>query len=452
MNNNIPEKEGSTPFNPINSDTNAYKRNGCIMATFYDSGFGLSHDTYNGIYAASDGLIYYVLCSESIEEGGKMYCYDPATKAVTLCGDLTEVCGEKELKAIPQGKSHVSFVELDDKLYFATHIGYYSNDNGIDRMGIAPQGYKPYPGGHLLSFDIKLRQFEDLGVVPHKEGVLTMNMDTRRRIIYGITWPTGYFFKYELDTKQMKDFGRISEDGENGKDGKYRTLCRSIVINPDTGMVYFSTADGIIYRFDPATDQLVPIVEDNLKKDYFGQYDTASPGHMGYNWRQVFWYPKDKCVYGTHGNSGYFFRFDPAANRVEVLDRITSRPSQRSGMFDQFSYGYLGLLMGQNQRTVYYLTGGPIIINGKRVTGKSCTSKGEAKGLENLHLITYDLITHQYQDHGPICFEDGSVPLYVNSIAIGYDGHIYFMGRVPDKNKIKADLISIPDPLNGAAG
>lgn len=434
----------------LNHETNkdiASKSGGSITATYYNSGFELSHDTYNGMHAASDGLIYYVLCSESIEAGGKMYAFDPATKKVTLCGDLTEVCGEKGWRTIPQGKSHVSFIESNGKLYFATHIGYYTNKDGMDKMGIPPEGYRPYPGGHLLSFDLKSRKFEDYGIVPHKEGVLTMNMDTHRNIMYGITWPTGYFFSYDVMKKEMKDFGRISEDGESGVKEKYRTLCRSIAIDPETGTVYFSTSDGIIFRYSADTGHIKPIAGDNLKKDYFGQYDPASPGHMGYNWRQVFWYPQHKCIYGVHGNSGYFFRFDPASERIEVLDRITSRLSQRTGMFDQFSYGYLGLLLGHDQRTVYYLTGSPLFINGKRVAGKPGTAKGEAKGLENLHLVTYDILTYHYQDHGPVYFKDGSAPLYVNSIAIGHDGHIYFLGRVTEHNKTRTDLISIPDPL-----
>jgi len=74
-----------------------------------------------------------------------------------------------------------------------------------------------------------------------------------------------------------------------------------------------------------------------MKKDYFGLYDPTSPGHMGYNWRQTVWVSLDKAVYGVHGNSGYLFRYEPAANRIEVLDRITSLPSQRSGMFDHTS-------------------------------------------------------------------------------------------------------------------
>ena len=93
--------------------------NNKIIATAFNSGFPLSHDTYNGIYAASDGNIYYVLCSESISEGGKMYSFSPHTNEITLCGDLTEICGEKGMNAVPQGKSHVTFIEKDKKLFFS---------------------------------------------------------------------------------------------------------------------------------------------------------------------------------------------------------------------------------------------------------------------------------------------------------------------------------------------
>lgn len=418
-----------------------------IRATVYNSNFELSHDTYNGMYAADDGMIYYVLCSQSIDEGGKMYSFNPETKDIILCGDLTEACGEKGLKTIPQGKSHVNFIEKDGKLFFSTHIGYYSIVDGMEEIGIPSEGYLPYPGGHLLSYDVTTRKFEDYAIVPHREGVLTMNMDTRRNIIYGITWPSGYFFKYEVDRNIMTDYGRISMDGENGKGGRYRSLCRSIVIDPDNGNAYFTVSEGTIFYYDPNTNQIVTVAEDNLRKDYFGYYDPSTPGHMGYNWRQVFWYAPHKCIYGVHGNSGYFFRFDPYAKKVDVLDRITSRASQLSGMYDQFSYGYLGLALAPNQRTVYYLTGSPLYINGQRVAGKSKTARGEAKGLENLNLVTYDLLNCQYQDHGSVYFDDGSVPLYVNSIAIGRDGHIYFLGRVTGKESVRTELIQIPDPF-----
>lgn len=62
-------------------------------------------------------------------------------------------------------------------------------------------------------------------------------------------------------------------------------------------------------------------------------------------------------------------------------------------------------------------------VDGQRVTGNRETAMGESKGIENLHLITYDIEQARYRDHGPIFFENGQRPAYVNSIAVGKDGN-----------------------------
>jgi hypothetical protein len=168
---------------------------------------------------------------------------------------------------------------------------------------------------------------------------------------------------------------------------------------------------------------------------------------MGYNWRQTFWRAKDKMIYGVHGNSGYLFRFDPRAPRIEVLDRITSEPSKRCGMFDQFSYGYLGFGPGPDGKTIHYLTGGPIYIDGKRLAGKATTAMGEAKGLEDLHLITYDIEKLKYTDNGAVFYENSQRPLYVNAITVGKDGMVYTLPRITENGKTRSDLVAIPGPL-----
>ncbi len=418
-----------------------------LIARTYDSGFADAHDTYNGMGTGSDGRIYYVLSSQRFDVGGQMFCYDPAAKKIQHIGDLTEACGEKGKNTIVQGKSHVNFVESEGKLYFATHIGYYSIIDGMEKMGIPPEGWKPYPGGHLLAFDLKRGKFDDLATAPEREGILTMNMDTRRGRIFGLTWPSGYFFRFNIASKAMKSFGKVSHEGENGKGADYRTLCRSIAVNLEDGSAYFTTGDGAIFRFRPDTDALETVVGEDMRKDYFGLYDPTSPGHMGYNWRQTAWQPIEKVIYGVHGNSGYLFRFDPRVPRVEVLDRITSVPSRRSGMFDQFSYGYLGFTLGPDLETLYYLTGGPIYENGKRVRGKESSAMGEAKGLEDLHLITYHIPTGRYRDQGAIFYKNGQRPLYVNSIAVGKDGSVYSLARITEGGKTRSDLIMVPGPF-----
>lgn len=418
-----------------------------IIATVYNSGFEHSHDTYNGMACASDGKIYYVLCSESIDLAGQMYCFDPATGAIEHLADLTEICGEKDMKVVAQGKSHVVFREMNGKLYFVTHLGYYSIIEGMEKPGIPSDGFKAYRGGHVLSFDMKTKKAEDLGLAPHSEGILTMNMDTKRGVIYGLTWPTGYLFRYDVAKKEMKDLGPVTGKGEDGMGKDFRVVCRSLVIDPDNGTVYFTNAEGRIMKLEAGSDKVAIIEGEDMKKDYFGTYDISTAGSMAYNWRQAFWFEPERKIYGVHGNSGYLFRFDPSVPRIEVLDRLTSIPSKLTGMNDQFSYGYLGFTLGPDGHTIYYLTGAPIYIDGKRVLGASTTAKGEAKGLEDLHLITYDINTGLYLDHGAIFYPDGDRPLYVNSIAVGKDGTVYSLGRIKRDGKVVTDLFSVPNPL-----
>lgn len=116
-----------------------------LVATHYFSGFENAHDTYNAISTASDGKIYYVLSSASIDTGGQVYVYDPASDKIKFLGDLTDICGEKGKMAVAQGKSHVDFYERKGKLYFATHVGYYEIIDGMERLPVhAPDGYSLY--------------------------------------------------------------------------------------------------------------------------------------------------------------------------------------------------------------------------------------------------------------------------------------------------------------------
>ncbi len=420
-----------------------------LQAKTYYSGFPQAHDTYNGISAASDGKIYYILSSDQYNVGGQMFVYDPQTDHIKFLGDLTEICGEKGLNLIAQGKSHVRFYERNGKLYFSTHIGYYQLIEGMDRLPVAaPEGYGLYSGGHFLSYDLATEKFEDLATAPNGEGVVSMTMDTERGHLYGISWPTGRFLHYDIDQDKLKTFNRVSGLGEAGTPGDdFRSLCRSLFVVPETGTVYFSTAEGDVFSYNPTEDGLKKLPEADLKIDYFGKYDPTRPGSMCYNWRKIFWYKPENVAYGVHGNSGYLFKFDPKAESLEIVERITSLPSLRSGMFDQFSYGYLGFQLGPDQETIYYLTGGPIYIDGKRLRGEEQIAKGAAKGLENLHLITYNIPNGHYTDHGPVFYEDGNRPTYVNSIAVGGDGAVYALARIEYDGKIIQDLIKISNPL-----
>lgn len=420
-----------------------------LTAKTYNSEFSEAHDTYNAISKASDGKIYYILSSDSIDVGGKMYVYDPFTDEIKYLADLTEICGEKGLKRIPQGKSHVRFYEQNGKLYFSTHIGYYELIEGMDRLPVnPPEGIDLYGGGHILSYDIYKGTFEDLAVAPNGEGFVSMTLDCERGQIFGITWPKGNFVHYDINRKKLISLGQISANGEDGTPGDdYRSLCRSLVVDPRDGTVYFSTSEGDIFRYNAEVGKIELLADVDLRIDYFGKYDPTRPGNMGYNWRKIFWYEPEQLAYAVHGNSGYLFKFDPLKPSIEIVERITSELSKKCGMYDQFSYGYLSFQLGPDGETIYYLTGSPVYHNGKRLKGEDEIAKGAAKGLENLHLITYNIPERKYQDHGPVFYENGQRPLYVNSIAVGNDGTVYTLARIDRDGKTTTDLISIACPF-----
>lgn len=402
-----------------------------LHATIYNSQFpqaaGLG-ESFNGMGVSDNGTIYYVIDSPAYNIPGQLYSLNPQTKQITHIADLNTATGQGDIKAVAQGKVHVDLIEDHGKLYFSTHLGYYNQSSGIERKAVPPNHYQPYPGGHFVSYDLQTGKFESLAIAPHGEGIITFNMDVKRSRLYGLTWPSGDFLRFDLKTRELKDFGTFFNEGEAGKIGSsYRAICRRMVVNPEDGSVYWTTGDGAIhaYRYDSDTVGTVPGVD--LRKDYFGQFDPSDYG-MAYNWRAAVWNPNDHAIYGINGASGYLFRFDPATRTVRLIHRLTSESSQASGMFDKVKYGYLGLYLDVRSNVLYYLTGSPL-------------DQG-SKGSEGSDLITYNLATEKYEDHGQIMLDNGQPAGAEQALALGQDGTIYTLTRIRRNGKHEMDLIS----------
>src|SRR5262249_9064302 len=155
--------------------------------------------------------------------------------------------------------------------------------------------------------------------------------------------------------------------------------------------------------------------------------------------RAAVWDPQRNVIYGVNGRTGYLFRFDPQAKTVDVLDRLTSLPSQKSGMYDKFNYGYLGLVFGGDWETLYYLTGSPLPA-GMKVNG--VTNAAASSGTEGCHLVTYDVTTGKYNDHGLIVLENGDPATAAQGLAVAADGTAYTMVYVTREGKRNIELIS----------
>ena len=403
---------------------------GVLVSRWHDAGFAEAHDSYNAVTAASDGKIYYVICSDDLDTGAQMFAYDPAVGKVTRIGDLTEAVGEKGLKAVPQGKSHVNFYEHQGKLYFATHLGYYQHEGRKELAGVPPAGYRPYPGGHFVAYDLATGKFEDLARVPDHEGIITMAFDSKRGKIYGLTWPSAYFLSYDLASRKLQNHGKTAGLGERGTGADFRVVCRSIAVEPRTGNAYFTVSTGEVMRYDPAAGKLARLDGCSLRRDVFGKWDPDQPGSMAYNWRQTVWYGAENLFYGIHGGSGFLLRFNAAPGEVDVVERIASDKSLAAGMYDSFTYGYLGLTLGPDGHTLYFLTGTP--------------------AGEEIRFVTYDIKARKRIDHGALVLEDGKRPTWAQAIAVGRDRRIYTVSKIQQSGLLKVDLLSFADPLQTA--
>ena len=132
---------------------------------------------------------------------------------------------------------------------------------------------------------------------------------------------------------------------------------------------------------------------------------------------------------------------------MEVLERLTSLPSQAQRHVRPVQLRLPRLRAGARRPHALLPDRRADLRRRQAGARQGSTGKGEAKGEEDLHLVTYDIPTAKYTDHGAIFFANGERPAYVNSIAVGKDGTVYTLWRITENGRTRTDLIAIPSPL-----
>jgi len=150
----------------------AVYKEGPLHGKMIDCAFYPGDSNYHALVHASDGSVYYAICSHDRNTHVHLFQYNPLTEEVTTIADIGEVLGEDSTLNIPQGKIHCDLFEHKGILYFGTHVGIY------ERGGTEDHG--PYPGGHFMSYDIASGEFEDYGIGAPEEGMVSLQMDKDR--------------------------------------------------------------------------------------------------------------------------------------------------------------------------------------------------------------------------------------------------------------------------------
>jgi len=394
----------------------------CIPTQMFDARFCEGHGNFECLYRAADRQLYYMIASHIIDTHAQLYRFDPHTREITHLADLGEALGEKDKKAVPQGKGHVNFYEHQGKLYSATHVGFYKpptgEDDFVELIG-TEEGYNRYPGGHFISYDLKSGKIISLAMAPTEEGIITMIMDKKRRRLYGLSWPGGLFLYYDLSTGSFKNLGPVFKKGEAGDfdRGDWRLICRNFALDPRDGSLYWSRAKGEILHYSYSTDKIGLLPDCDLKNPAFGELTDHSL------WRSMVWCEKENVFYGIHYKGSYLFRFDPAARQVEPIMRIAPEPFNDPSTHTEKSYlpfrifhwywSTLAFNLGPDGDTLYYLASGPPPDPAENLQATSTT-----------RLITYHIPTGRYRDHGTLRLDDGRYPTDPQALEV-CDGWIY---------------------------
>ena len=351
-----------------------------------------------------------------------MFCFDPATDKIKPTGRPHRgLRREGRRRRSPRARATSTSSSQGGKLYFATHIGYYSIIDGMEKMGIPPAGWKPYPGRPLPLLRHDDRQVRGLGHGPARRGHPHHDHGHQARpALSASPGPPATSSATTWRRRSLKDFGPVSGEGENGKGANYRTICRSIAVDPADGSRLLHHRRR---RHPPLPLRPRRHRDRRGRRHEEGLLRPLRPDLARAHGLQL---AADLLVRAGEGDLRRPRQLRlpvplrPAACRTSKCSTASPRePSQRSGMFDQFSYGYLGFTLGPDGRTLYYLTGGPIYVDGKRARRQGQDRHGRSQGPRRPapgHLRHSRPASTPTT--APIFFENGQRPLYVNSIAV----------------------------------
>ena len=270
---------------------------------------------------------------------------------------------------------------------------YIGGSIGVDN---GAEGYSNYSGGHLLRYTPRSRdaarpirvdaecEVTDLGAaVPH-DGVYTLAIDPERGVIYGVTYPSGTFFSFEIGTAKFTTHGLVAERRIPGERFERDKLLGRALAVSRKGVVFASGEAGALFRFDPAAGKLERL---NL---------TAPTvwGREPYNRVDAWTMDRSGTLYGGTSD-GYLFRLDPETLRLENLGKPLNQ------------YRIRGLVFARN--------------------GKLYGAGGDDD--EMARLFSYDPVRGAYDMLGFIDVNrrpyDSWQAYRIGAVAIGRDGTVY---------------------------
>lgn len=356
-------------------------------------GFDYMDGAYSAILAAEDGKIYTGLCTHNGRDHAVLGMYDPLTGKAEAVADMGEATGETNSGKHPQGKIHTKLRQAPDgKLYFATHLSHPLGDVNAQY---------DYLGGHFMRYDPVDRSCRSIARGPKEEGIITADLDANRMVMFGLTYPTGFFLVCDLARGVVRNFGPLTEGNP----------CRTIGVD-DKGNAYFSRESGEIIKYNAQSEQIIKL---GVRVPHLNM--SAQGGRLeGGGWRTVIWDNSARMFYGIHAKSSLLFSLDPYRESVESIGVACAK---RDVGNELATFASLAIAQARD-RTIYYVSpcGFFDYFASKPLHGAA-------------HLISFNPGTKRIADHGEIVTNDNRRLYGTQNAAISRDGRtLYMFGAV----------------------
>lgn len=239
-----------------------------------------------------------------------------------------------------------TFTDLNEVIAGQRSIstGYVKGKNGVLFAGtIANKKSDGSTGeGHLMQIrigsDAKIN-IEDLGVPVAGEGIFSLVGDAKGTTLFGVTFPSGIFFKYNIARKEVKTFkDLVPTQKDIRKFHEYalepQDYLSKALVEDNSGLIYGSGPVNRIFTFNPKDDSF-KFLDDNLPEVWgrrtLGQVESWAKSSQG-------------ILFGGNAGDGQLFSIDPATKKVRNLGKVMMMPRLRALTFakDGKLYGIAG--------------------------------------------------------------------------------------------------------------
>jgi len=326
------------------------------------------HDTCWSLITGVDGKIYIGVCGEMT--GGLsayLVSYDPEKEKTEYLLEAAKVLGVPEdSEEAAQAKIHYCLLtDKEGMLYGATHCTGAPRGDFIWRpWNCWSHPVKHFRGSGIFGYDPKKKEvlFTDF-LLPH-EGSRCMAISSKRKKIYGISYPRDHFFIYDLAKHETRDLGRI---------GSVNPQCIFLDNNEDA----YTTGDyGNLIKCDGDKEELVDtgiqIPHADFRNGFHNVLYDVTPS------------PDGESVYGVTWTFGErLFCYNFKKNKIHDLGKAYG--AEREDWFHIINSHTGGLVFGDDG---YLYFSSNLSCNGKSSPHLIRLNTGSLKR-ENLGQITY---------------------------------------------------------------